>query len=334
MNKFVHMAGRELVVGRRVFGCVWLAESIIELQPDGKVAAKSSEWLAGSCEFPDTWKGGDSLILGCAGESRYTFYNSYFGPRTYVGGMYTRPEDVRLSRQLWIAPYRPVHRVHYLIATCYNYREKTLPTLLTSLADMGVPKSDVTVYCAQTPVGAHPCEFPGWNIIYGKYDAWEYAALIGMSQSDQLQDDTHYLLLHDTVVPGPDFYRLSQQVQDSLRADIIWAGMAVSQRTCNSWCNIGYFRGSWLRANSRRLSSLNKCTKEVGIDIELNRRKLGLMNWAELNSTATPFHTTEYTTGEQYLGRPRRRRYYPGLDLNKYWYPHYTRTATESARTL
>lgn len=237
-------------------------------------------------------------------------------------------------RQYFLVRAEEPAKVRTVVSTCLPYMERTLPQLLPQLQEQGEERILVVVAASPRPRRE---VVDGVEYRYVRENAWEYTALLELGRDPDLLTNDYWFLLHDTAEVGPNYHRLVRsRAWMGTRPDILYAGVKIhpprrGRAWVHGWCNIGAYRGGYLRRFRDRLLALDGVPKLVGIDIELNRRRQGLNELTQNYGTYLDADTVESGPYE-YEGRPRMRRYYPSVDVVKFWFPHEKRKPGEEYR--
>lgn len=182
----------------------------------------------------------------------------------------------------------------------------TLPRLLTSIQNIGIPYDSVTIF-----IGRHSHYLDKhldgcYRKIYLPYSGFEKTALIGATEFDL--PFSHVFLLHDTCEVGPRFHELVQQGTDCT-VDIT--------STNNALCDFGAYRVDFLRSITPYLHALKGMSKYTAIEEEgaIYRKRMGTTAEYPHNGHECEIigHTDPYKTGVQ-----RMIEYYPAVDMTKY----------------
>lgn len=309
-------SGKTLVFGtlhRRCFA----AWGRIELRPDQTVGM--------NLPLASRWENqrGRLVFYGDSGRPTILFDRPFGWGHTGYG--------LQDRRQRYFLSELGETRLRTVVSTCQPYMERTLPLLLPQLQTQGEENILVVVAAADRPRRE---TVDGVEYRYVRENAWEYTALLELARDPDLLHNDYLMLLHDTADVGSNYSkRVRRNFWCGTRPDILYAGVKIhplrrGYQWVHGWCNIGAYRGGFLRRYRDRLLALDGVPKQIGIDIELNRRRQGL-NELTANYGTFPEHQTVETGPYEYQGRPRMRRYYPSVDVVKYWFPHEKRKPGE-----
>lgn len=145
-------------------------------------------------------------------------------------------------------------RTALVINSCYAFAETTLPRLLASTKDCGIPPEDIYVIVgemAYTPAETASLDrlADGETIVMVDYVNIDYNAAIYLTQTDQgrafLAPYTHFFYLHDTCEVLPPF----------------WPTVCARAPTCDTYVklvssysqNMGLFSVPWFLSNNTDL---------------------------------------------------------------------------------
>lgn len=189
----------------------------------------------------------------------------------------------------------------YLISSHVSYYEITLPLLLSSLKESGVPCDDIVVV-----VGG----FPNKTVVksdvehrFVSHNSFDHTALIEYLESGM--EDDHVFLMHDTCVALPDFGLLSSSFDAS--AEHVPADN-------QGWFNMGVFSRSFIRRIEPFILSMKDCGKQRAMMSEKMYCSLAfsLGSYGEQDQVDQGMYLP-YSTEVQ-----RRQIYLPDLGLIKY----------------
>lgn len=142
-----------------------------------------------------------------------------------------------------------------LIATHKNYIDKT--NIVANLQATGIP-DEKTVFVVSGSDGESNERF-----LHSPRNFWEYNALL--TATEYVNAPEYWLLIHDTVLFGSNFYNEISKMEFQQSFDI------VSINPANQF-NIGYYKHSFLVEQKDYIASLEGMTRAEGIKVEVEAR--------------------------------------------------------------
>lgn len=148
-------------------------------------------------------------------------------------------------------------KIKYLISSNVKYYQKTLPKIIPSITKQ-IKCDDIVITIGGTESFDQNCTFLGVKTLWATHNSFEYTSLINFVESSQLDCD-YVFLLHDTMICGDDFHRLSSRIDPS--KNVVMAHE-------KGWCNLGAFKTSFLFSIKELLLSMKNISKKEAIEIE------------------------------------------------------------------
>jgi hypothetical protein len=113
----------------------------------------------------------------------------------------------------------------YIISSNKNYYKNTYLPLITSLIDSNIEVTDILMVVGDCEEDFVLENTLGINIVPVPYNSFDLTGLIYVAENSEKFLDSHYFLLHDTCLVGPNFKKLAENIQlndpiKTLRADI------------------------------------------------------------------------------------------------------------------
>ena len=242
----------------------------------------------------------------------------------YWHGIYRNPNfnpKKSLHQSEWeeafLIPYSPMPVRNYIVTTCEQYMEDTLPSVIDGLKKAGIENNQITVMVGNSD-REEIAETFGIKYVYFPYNFYEYNGFYGCEYID-IKEDEYYFFVHDTVIIGERFKELTQLGNRYMEPDVVYASFELPLGHFYCHCNIGAYRGSFIKDQIIPLiRPFDKGSKDFAVAIECNKNGLGLLNLAETVHSFTPAISI---VGDNvlYQGRLRGQRYMPSVDLFKFW---------------
>jgi hypothetical protein len=135
----------------------------------------------------------------------------------------------------------------YIISSNINYYENTYKPLVTSLIDSGIETEDIVMVVGGCAEDSLLKNVLGINVIPVLYNSFDLTGLIYVAENSEKFLDTNYFLLHDTCLVGPNFKKLSQEVEVDTPIKTLREGISM---------NIGMYSLQSLNENIENLSKL------------------------------------------------------------------------------
>ena len=140
----------------------------------------------------------------------------------------------------------------YIISSNINYYKNTYKPLVTSLIDSGIEPADIAMVvggCAEDSVLENIFKI---HIVPVAYNSFDLTGLIYVSENSEKFLDSNYFLLHDTCLVGPNFKKLSEEVQEDVPIRTLREGISM---------NIGMYSLHTLNENRENLTNLKYYTQ-------------------------------------------------------------------------
>jgi hypothetical protein len=135
----------------------------------------------------------------------------------------------------------------YIVSSNINYYKSTYRPLVTSLIDSGIEPIDIVMVvggCSEDSVLENILNI---NIVPVPYNSFDLTGLIYVSENSEKFLDTNYFLLHDTCLVGPNFKKLSEEVQEGIPIRTLREGISM---------NIGMYSLHTLNENRENITKL------------------------------------------------------------------------------
>lgn len=195
----------------------------------------------------------------------------------------------------------------YVISSNYAYATITLPRLLRSMQESGIPSEDVFVVIGRSPETTFQYARYGTHF-FVEWGAYEHTALIAVLDFQIQNDRDAVFLLHDTCEVGLSFHRLVREGLTQLED-------AVSVN--NAMCGFALYRISYLHERAEEILALRNCDKHAAMVHEGFLCRTGHRIFAYPSRGTTDYQTFGIADVYQ-TGMPRLKEYYPQVDLWKY----------------
>lgn len=144
-------------------------------------------------------------------------------------------------------------KIKYLISSNVNYYQKTLPKILPSITKQ-INIKNIIVTIGGKSFG----EQVGLKTFWVSHNSFEYTSLINFIELNYFDCD-YVFLLHDTMICGNNFHKLSSRIDAS--KNVIMAHE-------KGWCNLGAFKTSFLFSIKDKLLSMKNIKKKEAIELE------------------------------------------------------------------
>lgn len=104
----------------------------------------------------------------------------------------------------------------YLISSNINYYLDTYPVLISSLIQASIPPEDIILVVGGADIVYDDIYVneDNVNICFVKYNSFDLTALIFISHYLDKFESSHYFLLHDTCLVGPNFKNLAENFNE------------------------------------------------------------------------------------------------------------------------
>lgn len=135
----------------------------------------------------------------------------------------------------------------YIISSNKNYYKNTYPPLITSLIDSGIEAKDILMVVGDCEEDFILENILDINIIPVPYNSFDLTGLIYVAENHEKFLDSHYFLLHDTCLVGPNFKKLAENIQLNDPIKTLREGISM---------NIGMYSLQTLIENSNSLDKL------------------------------------------------------------------------------
>ena len=145
-------------------------------------------------------------------------------------------------------------KIKYFISSNINYYKYTFPKILPSILKT-VSKKNIIL----TISGCEKID-EDFNVktFCVNYNSFEYTSLINLVEINYADCD-YAFLLHDTMICGKMFYKLSNNID-------VKSNVCLAHK--KGWCNLGAYNLSFLHENKDKLISLKNINKNEAIKLE------------------------------------------------------------------
>jgi hypothetical protein len=291
--------------------------SILTLQPDGRITGhghpNEGSWIP--------YKHG--TVSSDRAFAFVTSHNNWIPSSTWtqsmgdipIGYFCDEPELVHSAQKLCLIPHKPLPsgtKIVYLIASCLNFYERTVPALLKEMFAEGIQPERIKVV-------VNGCREKTDKVINGvayafsTHNAWEWSTLY---EAPLRWKFDYGLLIHDTNVIFPGFRRSVESVNGHLQWDHLPASPMAR-------CLLGLYSHDFLMRLNEWLYGIDNIDKRNGVIAEaagellLRARTALVIGDPEHNGGARAAEWKE-TVDYFNTGSPRVRRVFPSIKLHKF----------------
>lgn len=232
-----------------------------------------------------------------------------------IGFYCDEPEADLAVRRLCLVPQvvsSDALGIIYLVASCLNYYERTVPPLLMHLRAEGIPSHRIKVVVNGCQA-AQDRQIDGIDYAFSTHDGWEWSALY---EAPLRWHFDYAFLMHDTSLVFPGFRRSVE----TFNRHIVWDHLPASPL---ARCLLGLYSHDFLSrlnpwlARTDRISKQQGILAEVGAELLLRARTALAMGDLEQDGVARATQWRE-TVDWFSTGKLRRRRVFPAIKLHKF----------------
>lgn len=190
--------------------------------------------------------------------------------------------------------------MRFAVSTNINYYQHTVPPLIKSLTQIGVPASDILVVVG----GGNDAYYEMGEVMHRfvRHNSFDHTALIEVLEQGHISD--YWFLMHDTCVVGPRFLHAATQSREAIGYNCVCP---------EGWLNMGLFASWFLEEARSYILSLKNCSKNRAIMSEKMYARMTDTDYYEKVPPQYSGISDVYGTGT-----PRRTVYYAGCDLYKH----------------
>ena len=236
-----------------------------------------------------------------------------------VGHFCDEPEAVQAAQRLCLIPHEPnsdSSRIIYLVASCQNFYQHTVPILIEQLNSEGIPSDRIKVV-VNASSRDESAFVGGVEYAFSTHDGWEWSALYEAPRRWQFE---YAFLMHDTNVIFPGFRRSIEE----FNRHITWEHLPASPL---ARCLLGLYSHPFLQRLNPWLKRMHKVSKADGIVAEasaellMRARTALVLGDPETNGGARAAEWRE-TLDHFNTGQERVRRAFPAIKLHKFIHAH------------
>lgn len=140
----------------------------------------------------------------------------------------------------------------YIVSSNKNYYKNTYLPLITSLIDSNIEVTDILMVVGDCEENFVLENTLGINIVPVPYNSFDLTGLIYVAENSEKFLDSHYFLLHDTCLVGPNFKKLAENIQLNEPIKTLREGISM---------NIGMYSLQTLIENKSNLDKLKHYPK-------------------------------------------------------------------------
>lgn len=209
-------------------------------------------------------------------------------------------------------PLAPETVIHYVIASCLRFYERTVPTLLAQLFSEGIEPSRIKVVVNGSARDSNNT-IDGVDYAFTTHDAWEWSALY---EAPLRWNFDYCFLLHDTSMVFAGFKRSVEGVNGHIAWDYLPAAPM-------GRCLLGLYSHEFLMRCNEWLKSIDHIDKQNGVIAEvagellLRARSALMIGDPEYNGAARAAEWRE-TVDRYGTGSLRVRRVFPAVKVHKF----------------